>query len=98
MILPAPFGPPDCPWRKASSDSAVPETAVYKDGKLDGDDIYIGRVYDGNCLLIGTAIPKKGICIYLHKNSEVKSSPDYEVIFLFWLLLFYCMYLILLFS
>lgn len=65
-----------------SPNSPVPESAVYKDGKLNENKVYIGRVYDGKCLLIGTAIPEKRICIYLNKNNEVKSSSTYEVPFI----------------
>ena len=75
-----PFGPPDCPWKKVSADSSVPETALYQNGKLNGDEVYIGRVYDGNCLYVGTAIPKKGICNYIDKNSEVKTTSEYEIL------------------
>jgi len=75
-----PFGPPDCPWRKVTPDSPVPETAVYKDGKLNGDKTYIGRVYDGSCLYIGTAIPEKGVCSYLDKNLKLKTSSEYEIL------------------
>lgn len=69
--------------------STVYENAVYHNGKLDGDDVYIGRVYDGQCVLIGTAIPKKGVCIYLNKQLEVKSSSNYEVIFMSFFKSFY---------
>lgn len=75
-----PFGPPDCNWDKVNSSSSIPETAVYKDGKLKGNKIYIGRVYDGNCILIGTVNPEKGVCMYLNKSCEVKSSSEYEIL------------------
>ncbi|XP_054708725.1 uncharacterized protein LOC129218471 [Uloborus diversus] len=75
-----PMGPPDCPWREMSPDSPIPEDVVYQNGKLSGEDAYIGRVFDGQCLYVGTALPSKNICFYLDKNLELKSSSSYEIL------------------
>ncbi|GFY72150.1 DUF3421 domain-containing protein, partial [Trichonephila inaurata madagascariensis] len=73
-----PCSPPDCPWVSMTSSSPEPENAVYFNGKLHGDETYIGRVYDDGCYLVGTAMPNKGICIYLSKNLEIKSTDTYD--------------------
>ncbi|XP_015926849.1 uncharacterized protein [Parasteatoda tepidariorum] len=74
-----PFGPPDCPWKSVSPGSSISENAV-EFGKLNGDQVYIGRVYDNDCWLIGTAVPSKGVCHYLSRNAELKSTDSYDVL------------------
>ena len=59
--------------------SPVPENAVFLNGELNGEKVYIGRVNDGKCVYVGTAIPTKDICTYLDKNLQVQSSGEYEV-------------------
>ncbi|GFT56371.1 DUF3421 domain-containing protein [Nephila pilipes] len=75
-----PFSSPDCPWVPMTSDSPKPESATYFDGKLHGDEVYVGRVYDDGCYLVGTAIPSKGTCIYLSKKLEIKSTDTYDIV------------------
>ncbi|XP_035222005.1 uncharacterized protein LOC118194901 [Stegodyphus dumicola] len=79
MFILAPFGPPDCVWVKMANQSPVPPQVVVTDGKLNGDPVYIGRVYD-NGYFIGTAVPSKGICSYISKDGELKSSSSYEIL------------------
>ncbi|GFV68875.1 DUF3421 domain-containing protein [Trichonephila clavipes] len=75
-----PCSPPDCPWVSMTSSSPKPENAVYFNGKLHGEDAYIGRVYDDGCYLAGTAIPSKKKCIYLSKKLEIKSTDTYDIL------------------
>ncbi|KAF8790469.1 hypothetical protein HNY73_005487 [Argiope bruennichi] len=78
----APFGPPDCPWEPMSSDSPMPESVFDCGGKLNGEKVYVGRVYDDEdkSYLIGTAIPSKGLCTYVTKDLKVKTSNNYEIL------------------
>ncbi|GIX96765.1 DUF3421 domain-containing protein [Caerostris darwini] len=75
-----PFSPPDCPFVKMSPGSELPEELCDLEGKLHGDKVYIGRVFDEDCYLVGTAIPSKGKCIYLSKKLEIKSTDTYDII------------------
>lgn len=72
---------PDCSWTPMTHNSCLPEDVVFHNGELNGDKVYVGRVNDGKCVYVGTAIPDKGICIYLDKNLQVHSSQDYEVLY-----------------
>jgi len=67
-------------WKLMKSDSPVPNNAISQNGKLDGDEVYIARVRDGQCIYIGTAVPKKGACFYLDKNNSLKTSSSYEIL------------------
>jgi len=63
------------------ADSKLPSgTDHYPAENLDGSEVRIGRVYDGDSLYIGTAVPEKGVCLYLNKNLEVKTSSNYEIL------------------
>ncbi|PRD28439.1 UNVERIFIED_CONTAM: hypothetical protein NCL1_32387 [Trichonephila clavipes] len=76
-----PLGPPDCPWYPMIRGfTTPPELAAYLGGELHGDEVYIGRVYDDDCYLVGTAIPSKAICIYLSKKLEIKSTDTYDIL------------------
>ncbi|GFR22384.1 DUF3421 domain-containing protein [Trichonephila clavata] len=75
-----PCSPPDCTWVSMTSGSPKPEYVSYFGGKLHGDEVYIGRVYDDGCYLVGTAIPSKGTCIYLSKKLEMKSTDTYDIL------------------
>jgi len=74
-----PFSPPDCPYVSVTTGSNIPENAV-EFGKLNGDPVFIGRVYDDECWLVGTAIPNKGACYYLSKKFELKSTDSYDIL------------------
>ncbi|CAL1291962.1 unnamed protein product [Larinioides sclopetarius] len=76
----APFSPPDCPWEPMSPGSTKPESLCDLGGKLNGEQVYVGRVYDDGCYLVGTAIPSKGICTYLSKKLEVKTTDTYDIL------------------
>ncbi|GFY46461.1 DUF3421 domain-containing protein [Trichonephila inaurata madagascariensis] len=63
-----------------TSSSPTPGNVVYFGGRLHGDQAYIGRVYDDDCYLVGTALPSKGKCIYLNKKREIKSTDAYDIL------------------
>lgn len=52
---------------------------MYENGTLNNDKVYVGRVHDGKSIYVGTVIPMKGVCLYLNKKGELKSSSSYEV-------------------